>query len=67
MMDVEFFTSLTVEQLRREPASPEDGRFGDRERMLAEHICDMAGGAVVSVREVIGEPIWSVEAPQTRR
>ena len=57
MMDIEFLTSIAVEQLMREPAEPDGGVFGYRKRHLAERICEMAGGAVVSVREVLGEPI----------
>jgi hypothetical protein len=54
MMDLEFFTTITVEQIKSEPADPEDGRFGYRERHLAEYICEAAGGAVVSVRSTRG-------------
>ena len=67
MLDLECYTAIMIEKIKREPADPEDGRFGYRERHLAEYICEAAGGAVVSVRDVLGEPIWSAEAPETRQ
>ena len=67
MMEIEFLTAITVEQLLHEPADPEEHVFGYRERHLAERICEMAGGAVVTVRDVVGEPIWKPEAPHTRQ
>ena len=57
MLDVEFLTSTTIEQILHAPADPEGGRFGYRERALAERICGETGGASISVREAIGEPI----------